>query len=232
MRRWCVLFLLLTAVLFGVGCASGYRVDYSHAQPDKPGSTFLFLGLWNIFSKGLDDVAANLNEEGYHAQSLPGPEWRQTGDQIIELDRKGELRRPLVLAGHSLGADKALYLAEKLRRAGVEVDYICLLDATNPPRVPANVKRCHNIYLSHPMTDWFPAFRGIAVSAKSPETELVNYDVRYAQDGSLSELDFDHFDIETDPGIQALMTDLIRAQLGGNPDFASIFPPNSKTRVE
>lgn len=232
MRPFLVLFLLIPAVC-SVGCASSSKVDYSRAEADKPGSTFLFLGLWNVFSKGLDDVAANLNEEGYHAQSLPGPDWQQIGDQIIVLHRADKLRRPLVLGGHSLGADKALYLAEKLRRAGVEVDYICLLDATNPPKVPSNVKRCHNIYLSHPMTDWFPAFRGIAVSAVRPEvTELVNYDVRYAQDGSLSELDFDHFDIETDPGIQALMTDLIRAQLGGNPDFASIFPPNSKMRVE
>ncbi|MFN3167995.1 MAG: thioesterase domain-containing protein [Phycisphaeraceae bacterium] len=223
-------FVILLVALTGVGCAS-HQVDYAMAEPDKPGSTFLFLGLWNVFSQGLNDVADNLNQEGYHAQSLPGPEWQHIGDQIVELERKGELKRPLILGGHSLGADKALYLAKALERKGIDVDYICLLDATNPPKVPANVKRCHNIYLSHPLTDWFPAFRGIAVQRVSPRTELVNYDVRYAQSGALSDLDFNHFDIETDPGIQALMTELIRAQLDGNPDVASIFPPNSK-RVE
>lgn len=230
MRRYLVLFLILPALL-SVGCSS-HRIDYSQVQADQPGSTFLFLGLWNVFSKGLDDVAANLNSEGYHAQSLPGPEWANIGDQIIALERAGKLRRPLVLGGHSLGADKALYLAEKLQRAGITVDYICLLDATNPPKVPANVTRCHNIYLSHPLTDWFPAFRGIAVSAVDKQTELVNYDVRYAQSGDLTKINFDHFDIETNPAIQALMTDLIRAELGGHPDFAAIFPPNSKMRFD
>ncbi len=230
MRRLLVLLLMLSALL-SAGCSS-QSIDYSQAKPDQPGSTFLFLGLWNVFSKGLDDVAANLNSEGYHAQSLPGPQWERIGDQIIAMDRAGKLRRPLVLGGHSLGADKSLYLAEKLERAGIEVDYICLLDATNPPKVPGNVKRCHNIYLSHSLTDWFPAFRGIPVEAADKRTELVNYDVRYAQAGELTNIDFDHFDIETNPAIQALMTDLIRAELGGHPDFASIFPPNSKMRFD
>lgn len=227
MRRLLVLFLLLVGFT-GVGCSSQQQVDYTKADPDKPGTTVLFLGLWNVFSKGLNDVADNLNDDGYHAQSLPGPEWSNITNQLIELERKGELRRPLVLGGHSLGADKSLFVAQRLQKAGIEVDYICLLDATNPPKVPSNVKRCHNIYLSHPYTDWFPAFRGIAVQAAGKGTELVNYDVRYAQSGPLSEISFNHFDIETDPGIQALMTELIRAQLDGNPDVASIFPPNSK----
>jgi hypothetical protein len=222
MGRLSVLMLLGVALLAG-GCATK-PIDYSKVDADKPGTTFLFLGLWNVFSKGLDDVRDNLNEAGYHASSLPGPEWRSVGDQIIAMERRGELRRPLILGGHSLGADKALYLSEKLKRAGVTVDYVLLLDPTNPPTVTSNVQRCHNIYLSHRLTDWFPAFRGIAVETASRETELINFDVRSAKSGALSEIDFNHFDIETDPDIQALMTELILAQLRGDPDFAALFP--------
>jgi len=227
MRRWLVICLL--GVVFAGGCSTP-PIDYSQAEADKPGSTFLLLGLWNVFSKGLLDVTNELNEEGYHAQTLSGPSWRAIGDEIIKAHRAAELRRPLVLGGHSLGADKALKLADKLQRAGVEVDYVVLLDATNPPKVPGNVRRCHNIYLPNAATDWIPAFRGIAVKAENPETELINFNVRNAESGPLSDIDFNHFNIESNPDIQALMVELIRAHLNGDPDFAAIFPGQVKTQ--
>lgn len=222
MRRFVVIFVVSVG-LFAGGCASK-PIDYSKVDADKSGTTYLFLGLWNVFSKGLDDVRDNVNEAGYHARSLPGPEWRSVGDRIIAMDRKGKLRRPLILGGHSLGADKALYLSEKLNRAGVTVDYVLLLDPTNPPSVTGNVQRCHNIYLSNSYTDWFPAFRGIAVEADSSDTELINFDVRTSESGALSDINFNHFNIEADPDIQALMTELILAQLRGDPDVAALFP--------
>ena len=227
MRRLLVLSLLL--VLFAGGCTTP-PIDYSQAKQEEPGSTFLILGLWNFFSKGLVDVTDELDDEGYYARTLSGYAWKDIGDHIIRKERAGELERPLVLGGHSLGADKALYLSEKLEKAGIEVDYVILLDATNPPDVPANVKRCHNIFLSAPATDWFPAFRGIAVDAKKPQTELINFNVRHAESGPLSDIDFNHFDIESDPDIQALMVELIRAQLKGDPDVAAIFPGKVQTQ--
>jgi len=218
---------LIIGVLAGTGCSTP-PIDYSQAQSDKPGSTFLILGLWNFFSKGLVDVTDELNDEGHYASTLSGYAWRDIGDHIIQAQRDGQLRRPLVLGGHSLGADKSLKLAAKLEKAGIAVDYVLLLDATNPPAVPANVKRCHNIYLSHPATDWLPAFRGVPVKAENPETELINFDVRSAEDGPLSVIDFNHFDIESDPDIQALMVELIRAELTGKPDIAAILPAKVK----
>lgn len=221
--RLALVGMLLFVVLLSSGCSSA-PIDYSQAEPDKPGSTFLILGLWNFFSKGLMDVTDELNEEGYYARTLSGYAWQDIGDRIIAENQAGELRRPLVLGGHSLGADKSLKLAWKLQKAGIDVDYVVLLDATNPPEVPANVKRCHNIFLSQPATDWIPAFRGIPVKTQSDQTELINFDVRSAKTGPLSEIDFNHFDIESDPDIQAFMVDLIRAQLNGKTDVATTFP--------
>lgn len=227
MRRLTVCCLLL--ILFASGCSTP-RIDYSQAEANKPGSTFLILGLWNFFSKGLVDVTDELNDEGYYARTLSGYAWKDIRDHIIRTERAGELRRPLVLGGHSLGADKALKLAADLNEVGIAVDYVVLLDATNPPEVPGNVKRCHNIFLSHPKTDWIPAFRGIAVVAENPETQLINFNVRDAESGPLSDIDFNHFDIESDPDIQALMVELIRAHLKGDPDIAAIFPGKVDTQ--
>ena len=220
---------LLIGLLAGVGCSSA-PIDYKQAKADQPGTTFLILGLWNVFSKGLLDVTDQLEDEGYYARTISGSQWRDIGDRIIMADRAGELRRPLVLGGHSLGADKSLKLSAKLEEAGIAVDYVLLLDATNPREVPANVKRCHNIYLSHPATDWIPAFRGIPVKAINPQTELINFNVRSADTGPLSNIDFNHFDIESDPDIQALMVELIDAQLTSNPDIAAIFPAKIETQ--
>jgi hypothetical protein len=219
---WFLATLLLCAPWM-TGCQTTAPIDYEGVT--RGGSSFYLLGLWNFFSQGLGDVSDGLRAEGYHGQWLPGPEWPALCTRIEELEAKGELRRPLVLSGHSLGADKALLLAAALEKRGIDVDYVLLLDPTNPRTVPANVKRCHNIYLSHSLTDWFPAFRGIAVRAVSPETELVNYDVRYSSDAALSTGDFDHFDIEADPEIQQLMIDLVRAEFDGVADVAAIFPP-------
>ncbi|MFK7789377.1 MAG: hypothetical protein AB8C95_07820 [Phycisphaeraceae bacterium] len=214
---------LVVGLLVGTGCRTA-PIEYAQAEPDKPGTTFLILGLWNFFSKGLVDITDDLNEDGHYARTLSGYAWQDIGDHIIEAESKGELRRPLILGGHSLGADKSLKLARKLEKAGIAVDYVVLLDATNPPDVPSNVKRCHNIYLSHPATDWFPAFRGIPVQAVNPETELINFNVRLVETGPLSEIDFNHFDIESDPDIQAFMVELIRARLNGKHDTEAIFP--------
>lgn len=226
MRRALVGSLFL-GVLLSTGCTTP-PIDYSQAKPDKPGSTFMILGLWNIFSKGLLDVTNELNDEGYYARTLSGYAWDDIGDHIIEVHKAGELRRPLILGGHSLGADKSLKLAAKLQEAGIVVDYVVLLDATNPPLVPANVARCHNIYLSQPATDWFPAFRGIPVKTQSDKTELINFDLRSVETGPLSEINFNHFDIESDPGIQAFMVELIRAHLNGEPDVAANFPDKAE----
>ncbi|MFI4861555.1 MAG: thioesterase domain-containing protein [Phycisphaerales bacterium JB063] len=217
--------LLLSAPLL-TGCGMSQPISYEGVE--RGGSSFYLLGLWNVFSKGLDDVADGLGERGYHGHSMPGPEWKALCREIEAMDASGELRRPLVLSGHSLGADKALLLAAALERKGIDVDYVLLLDATNPRTVPGNVHRCHNIYLSHPATDWFPAFRGIAVSAVSEDTELINYDVRYSADPALSSGEFDHFDIETDPEIQQLMIDLVIAVYEGEPDVAGVFPPQTE----
>ncbi|XAM01144.1 thioesterase domain-containing protein [Phycisphaeraceae bacterium D3-23] len=213
--------MLLSAPML-TGCGMTQPVSYEGVE--RGGSSFYLLGLWNVFSKGLDDVAGGLQDEGYHGQSMPGPEWPGLCSAIEELEASGELRRPLVLSGHSLGADKALLLAAALERKGIAVDYVLLLDATNPRTVPANVTRCHNIYLSHPATDWIPAFRGIAVRAESDETELVNYNVRQSSDESLSRGDFDHFNIEADPEVQQLMIDLVRAVFDGEEDVAGVLP--------
>jgi hypothetical protein len=222
MRRIIAIHLFVALVALS-GCTTP-AIDYARAEPDKPGSTFMILGLWNFFSKGLLDVTDQLNEEGYYARTLSGYAWKDIGDHIIDKHEAGELRRPLILGGHSLGADKSLKLAAKLQEAGIDVDYVILLDATNPPTVPSNVKRCHNIFLSMPATDWIPAFRGIPVERDSPDTELINFDVRAAEAGPLTDIDFNHFDIESDKDVQAFMVELIRARLDGKPDTAVSFP--------
>ena len=76
---------------------------------------------------------------------------------IIQEQQKGVLDgEPLVLVGHSWGADDQVRVAEMLGQNGIQVDLLVLIDPVTPPLVPPNVKRCYCIYKSHPVTDAVP----------------------------------------------------------------------------
>ena len=52
---------------------------------------------------------------------------------------------PVVFVGHSCGGRSALFAAEELHAAGIEVSLVVCLDVTLPPPVPANVRRAINL---------------------------------------------------------------------------------------
>jgi pimeloyl-ACP methyl ester carboxylesterase len=137
--------------------------------------------------------------------------WPDVSRKIKREHRAGTLTGPLVVVGHSYGADDAVRLVRSLNDESIEVTVLALIDPTTPPRIPPNVRRCFNIYKSSPATDWIPVLRGIAVKADSDDTVLVNYDVRaHNDDGRFDYLD--HFDIEESAAVQALvLEEVLRA---------------------
>ena len=55
-------------------------------------------------------------------------------------------RGPIVLIGHSLGANAAVGLAQRLGERGIPIGLLVSFDATESLAVPANVERVLNIY--------------------------------------------------------------------------------------
>ncbi|MGH9369902.1 MAG: hypothetical protein ACRD15_00055, partial [Vicinamibacterales bacterium] len=103
---------------------------------------------------------------------------------------------PLVLVGHSYGADDVVRIARKLDEADVSVDLLVTLDPVTPPAVPKNVKLAYNLYQSNGVMDAMPWLRGVRLEKGDGNTNtLMNVNIRTDRT-DLLEPGTDHFNIE------------------------------------
>jgi len=202
------LFGVLIAVLGALsgGCATP-RAD----RPVEPciGEAFCLRGLLDVFSLGLNELAERLRQEGFDANSMSGGSWRTLSRELQQSRLRGESRRPLVLIGHSYGADNAVRMARELGKWDIEVDFLVLLDATSPPTVPANVARCLHLYRPTVLGDLLPfAFAGNPVEPEegNNRTEIIN---RIISESALGPgaARVDHFNIDASASVHDLVVD-------------------------
>ena len=109
------------------------------------GEVYLLRGFADVFSRGLDEMAENLGADGVDAHVVSHVQWRMVLRDILS-DREQFGPRPIVLVGHSLGANAAIQVAEELRKRRIAVQYLVTLAATAPDPVPSNVMRADNFY--------------------------------------------------------------------------------------
>lgn len=146
---------------------------------------------------------------------------QRTAQQICAERASGVASGPVIVVGYSLGGNDAVRMATWLKRGGVRIDVLTLIDTPYATVVPDNVDYCFNIYKSRPKTDWMPWFRGRPVSTAGPAGTLVNYDVRYYDpDETLGDLN--HFVICSDQNIHHMVVQQVAAHLPmwGGPDHA------------
>jgi pimeloyl-ACP methyl ester carboxylesterase len=195
--------VVVAACLVLAGCSTSAKVVDDPTMP-RTGNAFLVRGLMEIFSLGLNDVKSDLRAEGVNAHTVSGMQWSNLARTIAAARSDGRLNEPIVLVGHSYGADDAIKVARSLDQGGIPIEALVLIDPTTPQTIPPNVRRCFNIYKSSPVTDWIPVLRGVAVHADSDVTELINLDLRTSLRASeFSSLN--HFDIEESPAIHAMI---------------------------
>jgi len=109
------------------------------------GDVYLLRGFAGVFSRGLDNIGTKLNKRGVDAKVIPHSSWSRAADQIIA-NRKRFGRKPVVLIGHSLGANAIIRIAAKLKKRRIRVNYMATFAATNPDAVPSNVRKITNYY--------------------------------------------------------------------------------------
>ena len=141
-------FVLALAI---AGCSSASIDAVTTAAPrapvgSVPGHVYLLRGLvGEVFSLGFYDLAARIKQRGVeasvHSMYAPG----SLASEIIASYRRAPA--PIVLIGHSSGADSAIDVAEYLRRANIPVALMFGFDPTPlAGRVPANVELFINLY--------------------------------------------------------------------------------------
>jgi hypothetical protein len=149
----------------------------SVSNPDPrraPGRAYFFRGQGIFFSGGFGAMCDELRRHGVWAEDLRcrGDTWACR--HIIADHRGGHWRGPVALVGHSCGGRSALFAAEELRGAGIEVSLLVCLDVTLPPPVPANVRRALN--LRRTRRRLYPAMPLVAAAGASPLIENVDLD--------------------------------------------------------
>ncbi len=123
------------------------NVELAVAKAEPRGSVYLFLGLFNVFSTGLDTLSSELKAKGIANTAMNYVGWTGPAADIAARYAKDRRRtRPIVLIGHSFGADAAIAMAANLNKKNIPVDLVVIFDATARQPVPANVSHLINFY--------------------------------------------------------------------------------------
>lgn len=193
--------LALSVIMLTASGCSGLRPGNVRAVApvsDAPrvGNAYLLRGFIGIFSTGIDHLGSEIKKSGVNAMVFQDDQWSTLAAVIRKKFSSAPNSEPLVLIGHSYGADDVVRIARELKRDDITVDLLVTLDPVTPPTIPSNVKRCVNIYQSNGVWDTLPWLRGVPVEAsKYGKTELANYNIRVDRT-DLLDPGVDHFNIE------------------------------------
>jgi len=106
----------------------------------------IFLRGWfGVFSTGMDAMAEQLRSKGIKAEAIGHLAWRGTVEKIVA-DRAAGRPGPLVLIGHSQGANNVIEMAQELEKKKIPVDLLVTLAPYLQDPVPGNVVRALNYY--------------------------------------------------------------------------------------
>jgi hypothetical protein len=192
---------ILGAALLTVaaGCSSMANGPMEAVKPfsDAPraGNVYLLRGWIGIFSTGIDRLGEKVNEAGVHGQVYQQGQWHELADTIAAKYKNARDPEPLVLVGHSYGADDIVNIARELEKENVTVDLLVTIDPTTPPAVPKNVKHAYNLYQPN-LLDAMPVLRGVALRPEDGfKGKLENVNIREDR-RDLLEDGTNHFNIE------------------------------------
>jgi hypothetical protein len=155
-----------------------------YPQMQGPPQVYLLRGLLNVFSLGMDDLAGKLQADGISATVMNHADSDYVASRIMTTYNSGD-RGPIVLIGHSLGADAVADIANTLGHYNIPVAVLVLFDGTEPHQIPPTVATAVN-YTRHFMIAPWPGSRGI----------VQNVDLS-------GDPGIDHLNIDTSPSLQS-----------------------------
>jgi len=115
------------------------------AQAAGPPRVILLRGWFGVFSTGLDTIETELKGLGINAEVAGHLSWQSEVAEILR-DHAAGRTGPLVLVGHSQGANNVIDMARALEPHHVTVDLLITLSPFMQNRVPANVVKAINYY--------------------------------------------------------------------------------------
>jgi hypothetical protein len=169
---------------------------------------YLFRGLADVYSLGMNTLADELNARGVDATAHSHTDWKPIADKAAAA-YKAHKEGPIILIGHSLGADAVMQMADYLGDKGVPVALLVPVDATQSFPAPGNVARVINFtQRDYAYMRAGPGFRG----------SLSNVDLSH-------DPGIDHLTIDKSPRMHAQVISEVLAIVGGRGTAA---PPSPK----
>jgi len=227
--------LLIAPIALSTGCADISNGSMSAIQPttvatsERVGHAYLFRGFIGVFSTGMNSMGDELNKEGVQATVFQADQWSEVADTIAER-YKNHPAEPVVLVGHSYGADNVVRIAQKLKDKNVKIDLLVTLDPVTPPKVPANVVKTVNLYQSNGVFDAMPWLRGIPLEKETDSVAVLNENIRTDRT-DLLEPGLNHFNIEKQPKVHAEVEKLVKQVCMTRPQWAALHPTGASISV-
>ncbi|MDP3705429.1 MAG: hypothetical protein Q8R24_05915 [Legionellaceae bacterium] len=163
-------------------------------------------GLGGVFSKGMNHLENTLeNDYGIPASSTVWFKGHELSHSIIKRYQSSTHHRPIILVGHSLGANEQIRIAHELNQAHIPVALLMTIDTVIPASIPPNVKHAFNLY----KPSFVPLFSGLTVRAEDPQkTWLENINIE-----KINDVNVNHFTIDSHDVVQKMMLQKVLATL-------------------
>ena len=206
----CTVGMLLLSTMTGclgvqLGTMKPGKMEWVATNTTEPraGHAYLIRGLIGLFSYGIDRMTEKVAASGVAAHVFQEDQTDILGKTIVDRYKAQRANHePIVLIGHSLGADDAIKISKMLEKENIPVDLLITVDATRPPQVPGNVKLCYNYYQPS-IFDGTGILRGVPLELEpGAKTVLYNYNIR-GERKDLLEWDTNHVNIDKNTKIHA-----------------------------
>jgi hypothetical protein len=191
---------VLAAVVAALIAVVSNGMLISPAQARGAPHIILLKGLADIFSNGLDALAVELRQRGVTARVASHASGYSLANELTQEYAAGD-RGPIILVGHSFGADSAVEIAKQLDKSKIPVALLVTYGPTLSNAVPGNVARAFNYFQASSV------WRGRLLRSPGFRGTLVNVDLDNAPD-------VNHFNIDKIGRLHAQTISRILAVLG------------------
>jgi pimeloyl-ACP methyl ester carboxylesterase len=183
------------ALVFILSLAALLAAPLPAAATGSP-KVYLLRGFMNVFSLGLDELAAKIDRTGVRAEVYNHTSWSRLAGQITTEYNSGKTR-PVILIGHSWGGLDVVNLVEALGKSNVPVALAVTLDTTSVTIEGGQVATFLNLYASSGALKAGSGFRG----------KLINQDLA-------GTMDVGHFNIDKLEPVHAIIMRHVSAAVG------------------
>jgi hypothetical protein len=146
---WPRLYAIVIAALLLLPQSAGPALAApSSGSAASTAHVYLLRGVLNIFSLGLDDIAAQLRVQGIPVTVANFASWSSLADEAAAAYKSGRIKT-IILVGHSSGATALPDMVAKLDQLGAPVKLAIGLDSVFRTKLSGRVGRYINFYIAN-----------------------------------------------------------------------------------